>query len=140
MDKRSQNNMMFLQPELQRLYNAVDKKMPIIVTDTRRGKAAQEKAFASGRSKVHFGESAHNYQPAVAADVYPKPYNPNNLAAIEKLDIIIYKTAKELNIPIRQGVDFDMDGNWHNDDFKDRPHTELHPWRDWAKKSKLYFG
>jgi peptidoglycan LD-endopeptidase CwlK len=138
MDKRSLDNMMFLRPELQRLYRAVDKKMPIIVTDTRRGKVAQEKAFATGRSKVHFGDSAHNYQPAVAADVYPRPYHPSDLASMDKLALIIKQTAKELGIPIRQGVDFDMDGNWHNDDFKDRPHTELHPWREWAKNSILY--
>jgi peptidoglycan LD-endopeptidase CwlK len=140
MNKRSLKVLLGLHPDLQRLYMAVDKRMPILLTDSTRGRAAQEKAFNTGHSKVHFGESAHNYSPAIACDAYPYPYKDNDYARFESLAEIIKNEAKRLEIPIRQGIDFNMNGNTKDDTFKDYPHTELHPWRDWAAKSKLYTG
>jgi hypothetical protein len=46
------------------------------------------------------------------------------------------RIAKEKGIPLRSGLDWNMDGNFK--DGWDAPHYELTPWREWAKKSKLY--
>ena len=46
-----------------------DRPVPAIA-ETHRDKQAQEAAFDSGHSKVHFGGSLHNYLPAYAFDVY----------------------------------------------------------------------
>lgn len=141
MDKRSLANLAVMRPELQKMYKEVDKRFPIVLTDGRRGRIAQTKAFKSGHSKVRFGNSAHNYTPALAGDAYPFPFNPNEKPQkMYALYEVVKQVAKELKIPIRQGADFNMDGNLKDDSFVDLPHTELHPWREWAKKSELYEG
>jgi peptidoglycan L-alanyl-D-glutamate endopeptidase CwlK len=33
-----------------------------------------------------------------------------------------------------------MDGSKTTNDAWDMPHFEMHPWRDWAKQSKLFEG
>jgi peptidoglycan LD-endopeptidase CwlK len=141
MDKRSLANLATLRPELQKLYTEVDKRISIVLTDGRRGRIAQTQAFRSGHSKVKFGDSAHNWTPSIACDAYPAPFDPKvSEAKMTKLAKVIKQVADELKIPIRQGIDFDRDGNWKNDRWRDLPHTELFPWREWAKKSKLFEG
>ena len=141
MDARSLANLKTLRPELQKLYTEVDKRTPVVLTDGRRGRIAQTQAFRTGHSKVQFGQSAHNYDPAVACDAYPAPFNPKvTQAQMTALAKVIKQVADEMKIPIRQGVDFNRDGNWKNDKWRDLPHTELFPWREWAKSSKLYEG
>lgn len=126
-----------LHPLLQKLVDEAIKEMDFKILDATRGEAAQEKAFRQGHSKVRFGNSAHNYVPAIAMDLFPAPYDWDNKEAFKKLQLeIIRPIAKRLNIPIRQGIDWNGDGNIA--DGWDMPHVELHPWRDWAKKSKLF--
>jgi peptidoglycan LD-endopeptidase CwlK len=141
MDARSLKVLKTLPPELQKIYVAVNKTMPIVLTDGRRGRIAQTMAYKSGHSKVKFGDSPHNYDPPLACDAYPAPFSSRiTVAQMVKLDRVIQQEAKRLNVPIREGVDWDRDGNWTNDRWRDLPHTELHPWRVWAKKSKLFEG
>lgn len=141
MDKRSLANLATLRPELQRLYTEVDKRFKIVLTDGRRGRIAQTRAYNIGNSKVQFGKSAHNYTPSIAADAYPAPFNQKEkVSRMIELYKVIKQVALEMNIPIRQGADFNRDGDLTNDPWDDLPHTELHPWREWAKKSKLFEG
>lgn len=126
-----------LHPMLRDLVDAAIQKMDFKILDAMRGRAAQERAFREGHSKVHFGNSAHNYNPAIAMDLFPTPFDWDNREAFIKLQLeIIRPLAKKMNIPIRQGIDWNGDGNIN--DGWDMPHVELHPWREWAKKSKLF--
>lgn len=126
-----------LHPLLKKIVDAAIEKMDFKILDATRGELAQERAFRSGNSKVRFGDSAHNYVPAVAMDLFPAPFNWDDKKAFIKLQLeIIRPIAKGLSIPIRQGIDWNGDGNIA--DGWDMPHVELHPWREWAKKSKLY--
>jgi len=129
-----------LHPKLQELVDAAIKEIDFKILDATRGRAAQEKAFAQGNSKVRFGQSAHNYVPAIAADLFPAPYNWDDFQSFEKLYAVMRRIAKEKDIPIRCGIDFNMDGDKTTSDSWDGGHYELHPWRDWAKQSKLYEG
>lgn len=131
-----------LHPLLQKLADEAIKTFDFVIVDASRNRAQQEAAVAGGFSKVHFGNSAHNWKPAVAMDLYPFPI-PKNMdtkayrAQLRKLQIEVIKpAAARLGIPIRQGIDFNRDGNLTNDKFVDLPHVELHPWRDFAKQSK----
>lgn len=119
-------------PELQRLFAEVIKEIDCKVLDATRGKAAQELAFNKGNSKAHFGESPHNYVPAIALDVVPWPLDWDDLKSFRALGKVVKAKAVELDIPISWG------GDWKS--FKDYPHYELSPWRTWAKKSKLVVG
>lgn len=131
----SKKNLLEAHPLLQKLINqfVLDyPNFPIQVNDARRGRAEQEKAFAHGNSRAHFGQSAHNYTPAIALDIYPLPVNFNKLQPFRDMGIKVKVTAKKLGIPIAWG------GDWKS--IKDFPHFELTPWTSYAKKAKLYMG
>lgn len=140
MDAGSKKRLEKAHPLLQKLFNEVAKVGDIQVLDSMRGEAAQTLAYKSGRSKVKFGQSAHNYNPAIALDVVPLPLNWKNWKAFEALSKVVLAKAKELKIPIRWGADWNMNGKTSDERFIDGPHYELHPWRKWAKESKLFKG
>jgi peptidoglycan L-alanyl-D-glutamate endopeptidase CwlK len=125
---------------LQKLFNEVIKDFDCVVLEGRRGKADQEKALRGGFSNAHFGDSAHNYTPAIALDVCPYPVNWENRKAFIALSKVVLAKAKALGVPIRWGGDWDGDGNMKDQTLMDLPHYELNPWRTYAAKSKLYRG
>jgi peptidoglycan L-alanyl-D-glutamate endopeptidase CwlK len=125
-----------LHPKLKEVVDAAIKEIDFKILDSTRGRAAQTKAFQQGNSKAKFGDSAHNYVPAIAVDLFPAPYDWNNRQSFINLSKVILRIGKEKGIPLRWGGDWNMDGNLS--DGWDMPHYELHKWRDWAKQSKLY--
>lgn len=102
------------------------------VLDSQRGRAAQEEAFRRGNSKARFGQSPHNYTPAIALDLVPLPVDWNNLRPFKDMGAKLKLLATARRIPISWG------GDWRT--FKDYPHVELHPWREFAKTAKPYEG
>jgi peptidoglycan hydrolase-like protein with peptidoglycan-binding domain len=148
MKKSSLENLSHVEPELQSLIRAASKLVSIEVLDSRRGKAAQEYAFNHGFSKVHFGNSAHNYDPSLAVDVVPDPLNWNDKAAFLRVNRVIgyYNPttgmgrglAKDRKVSVRWLGDPNMDGDIS--DGWDFPHYERFPWRKFANRSKLYKG
>jgi len=136
------------EPELRRLIMAASKLINIEVLDARRGKAAQEAAFNHGFSKVHFGDSAHNYDPCIALDIVPEPLDWNNKAAFVRNYKVIgffnpekhtgMGLARDMKISCRCLGDPNMDGDTR--DGWDYPHYERFPWRKYAQQSKLYRG
>lgn len=125
-----------LHPLLRSIVDDAIKEIDFKILDATRGRAAQTKAFLQGKSKVKFGQSAHNYVPAIAVDLFPAPYDWENTDAFIRLSRVILRIATNKGIPIRWGGDWNGDGNLS--DGWDMPHFELNPWRDYAKKSKLY--
>jgi peptidoglycan L-alanyl-D-glutamate endopeptidase CwlK len=119
-------------PLLQKLFAAVAIDTPILVLDSQRGRKAQEQAFALGHSRAHFGQSAHNWAPAIALDVVPFPLDWEDTARFKALAKIVKAKAAELDIPLQWG------GDWKT--LVDMPHYELTPWRDFAKTSKPFEG
>lgn len=140
-DAASAKRLKLAHPLLQKLMNAAIKKTPFMILQSQRGRADQEIAFKKGHTKVHFGNSAHNWNPSVALDIAPTPLNWKNHKPFLDLQMgVIMPLAKELGIPIRLGCDWDMDGETKDETFIDLPHVELHPWRKWAKQSKPFEG
>lgn len=145
--QRSKRARAELHPKLQAIVDAAITKVDFVILDAQRGRAEQEKAFKGGFSKAHFGQSAHNYAPAIAFDLCPFPINFNDAALFRKIAQTIGQydagpgldrgIAADLKIPLRWGGDWDMDGDWKDERFLDWGHFELHPWRDFAKSSKL---
>lgn len=136
-------------PLLQRLLIAARQQIPFTVMDSQRGKAAQEAAFKRGTTKARFGQSAHNWDPAIAVDLGPIPLDWNKLDGFIAVWRVIgwYNPANGrgeglallMRIPLRWGGDWNMNGKY-TDDGWDFPHYELHPWRDFAKHSKPFVG
>lgn len=141
-DDRSLRNLRTVHPLLQQLLNAAIKDFRFIIADAVRGEIAQTKAYATGHSKKKFGGSPHNWFPSLAVDIYPAPFKVSTpMAVFVKMQMeIIRPLANDLQIPIRQGIDFNRNGNLSDDRWDDAPHIELFPWRTFAKKSILYKG
>lgn len=126
-------------PLLQTLFNAcaADPACPAFqVLDSQRGKAAQERAFALGHSRAHFGQSAHNFSPAVALDVVPfaKAIDWGATAKFATFATFVMAKARSLGIQIVWGGTFKK--------LVDMPHYELENWRDLValKKVKPFEG
>lgn len=142
---RSLHNLSGAHTLLKTLMNTAIEQYDFTIADGGRGRKEQEYAYQHGFSKVHFGDSAHNWIPWVALDIYPYPfdYKPEhekdlrNRLKVLQLEII-KPVAKKLGIPIRQGIDFNMNGILTDDHFVDLPHVELYPWRQFAKEGRLY--
>lgn len=137
-----------LHPLLRSIVDEAIKVVDFKILDATRGRAAQTRAYLQGKSKAKFGQSAHNYVPAIAMDLFPAPYDWENYEAFQKLyDVIGFydpKTGRgkglalKMKIPLRCGLDWNMDEKRTQDDDWDGGHYELFPWREFAKKAKLY--
>lgn len=90
-----------------------------------RGKEEQDLAYARGFSKVKYPNSKHNGLPSKAVDLAPWPINWNNIDRFIKLADIILKIAKQKKIKIRWGADWNRNGEWRDEKFRDWPHFEL---------------
>ena len=147
----SQRRLAMAHPELQRLMNLARSQIAFEIDDSQRGRAAQELAFRTGHSKAHFGESAHNWSPAIAVDIHPIPLPPD---WPPKLFLALHDVigqwdpdtkfgsglAKQLLIPITWGGDWNGNGSQTDQTLHDLPHYELRPWRQWAKACVPFGG
>lgn len=124
-----------LDPELKLLFEETRKDlfqqqspmvypMDIYLVCGHRGKEAQTQAQAMGFSKVFYPNSKHNKMPALGMDCCPYPIDWNDLERFRLMNRTMMETAKRLNLKIRFGADFNMDGNLTNDKFVDLPHVE----------------
>lgn len=136
-------------PLIQKLMNAARERIAFTVMDSQRGRAEQELAVRRGNSKAHFGDSAHNWSPAIAVDIAPVPLDWNDIASFRALQAVIgwyhpaskagHGLAKEMEIPIRWGGDWNMNGK-ADEKLVDMPHYELTPWRSFAAQCRPYEG
>jgi peptidoglycan L-alanyl-D-glutamate endopeptidase CwlK len=129
-----------LHPRLQLVVDKAILEVDFKIICSTRGRAEQTRVFNGGLSKARFGESPHNFLPSVAMDLFPAPYNWNDLAAFETLAKVVLRVAAENGLRLRWGGDWKMDGKQTTTDAWDKPHFELHRWRDYAKTSKLFEG
>lgn len=70
-------------------------------------------------------KSKHNYSPSLAVDIAPYPIDWNNIQRFKDMAKVVLQCAKNLNIKVIWGADWDMDGNIEEHKFKDFPHFEL---------------
>jgi hypothetical protein len=122
---RSLKNLAGVHPDLRRVLNEAIKHVDFTVIQGQRGRAAQEKAKVSGNSRAGFGQSPHNYAPALAVDVIPSPFkgwdDEDIVSELRKIAGVVIAEGAKLGIKITWG------GNWQS--IKDYPHLELTNWR-----------
>lgn len=133
--KKSKEQRNFLCKDLKRLVDEVIKVYDFSIICSHRDKTEQENAFETGRSKAHFGQSAHNYNPSWAVDCHPYPAPVKQVKGTIVMDddskewetmvSLFKKKAKELGIDITCGADFKS--------FKDFPHIEISNWKEKVK-------
>lgn len=108
------------------------------VSTSVRGRSAQNAAAAQGNSQARFGQSAHNYKPAVGVDLMPWPFlGWKNINQFRELAHVMLAAAHAKRILLRWGGDWDMDGSEADEHgLRDFGHFELHPWRAAVKANK----
>lgn len=127
-------------PLLQNVMRAARQKVDFEIMQSLRGRSAQEAAYRAGNSNAHYGQSAHNYAPAIALDIRPEVLDWTNRDAFIALSRVILPLAKTMAVPIRYGGDWNMNGIYTDEKLSDLPHYELHPWQEFAKQAALYRG
>ena len=112
-------------PVLQLLFTEALKSSPADFTILcgHRGEAAQERAFAEGRSKAHYGESKHNSVPSMAVDACPYPIDWNDTARFHALVLHIKSVWLDIPDDDKQGWSLSCGADWRR--FVDMPHFEL---------------
>ena len=115
------------EPKLQLLMKRVleKSKVDISILCGHRNEEDQNAAVREKKSKVSFPNSKHNSFPSRAVDVAPYPIDWKNIERFHDLATLILDTAEEMEIELRWGGDWDMDGDTTDQTFNDLPHFEL---------------
>ncbi len=132
--ERSMKAYKTLDPRLQRIFDAVIKRVDFVILEGHRDEKAQNIAFEQGKSQKRWPNGKHNAYPSKAADI--GPYIPgvvinwNDLVAFGRLMGYIQATADSMGIKLRFGLDWD--GDWRtagredpNEKLLDAPHVEI---------------
>lgn len=115
---------------LQKILNLAITRFDFVVVEGFRNKAAQDKAYATGASKLRWPYGNHNKNPSLAADCAPYPIDwSDKQRALERfvfMQGIFYSCACELGIPVRLGIDWNRNGDMRDEvGLHDYPHIEL---------------
>jgi peptidoglycan L-alanyl-D-glutamate endopeptidase CwlK len=119
---RSRERLKTCHPDLQRLFESVIEDRDCSVLEGHRDPERQEMLFRTGKSKVKKGK--HNNVPSDAVDVAPYPIDWNDTVRFVEFGQFVVARAKELDIPIRWGGDWDGDGDRSDQSFDDLVHFE----------------
>lgn len=106
-----------------------------LIIEGHRGKAAQDRAVADGKSQKPWPTGNHNALPSTAIDVAPTYYlagakiDWGDVIAFGRLAGIYQAVAFQLGVQLRFGLDWDGDfwsvGPDPDESFLDAPHIEL---------------
>jgi peptidoglycan L-alanyl-D-glutamate endopeptidase CwlK len=121
--RRSLAALFNVHPLLRAVADEAIKRIDFTVVCGHRDKRAQEQAFRDGTSRARFGESPHNYLPALAFDAYLYPIDVDSVQRCKILAPVILDAARYVNVDIEWG------GTWKS--FKDWPHFQLRNWRQY---------
>lgn len=107
-------------------------EVDFMVVDGLRTKQRQEELYAQGRTKpgkVVTWTMKSKHIEGLAVDIAPcnkdGSINWNGLKMFDKMADAMFKAAKELNINIRHGADWNMNGVKREKGETDSPHFEL---------------
>lgn len=123
--KASQEKLATCDPRLQKVFNEVIKHFDCTVIEGHRGEAAQNKAFAEGKSKLKYPQSKHNKTPSLAADVLPYPIDWNDTNRMRYFAGFVVGIAATMGIKLRWGGDWNQNTELKDNSFNDLPHFEL---------------
>ena len=112
-------------PRLIEICERVIKTYDFTVLEGHRSNERQDELFRQGKSKLTAGQSRHNHSPSLAVDIAPYPIDWNEVRRFYFLQGMIKQAAADLGVEIRQGCDWDGDGNYDDQTFHDLPHLEI---------------
>ena len=110
---------------LQALAEAVLQIHDCSVLTGHRSENAQNQAYVEGYSTIQWPYSKHNKLPSLAIDLAPFPIDWENTKRFYYFAGIVMGVAKQMNLPIRWGGDWDMDNDLDDSNFLDLVHFEI---------------
>ena len=123
--KRSAAQLATCAEPLQRLFNEVIRHRDCVIITGHRGEEEQNAAFDIGHSKVRWPDGKHNKTPSQAADVMAYPVDWRNRGRNLLFAGFVLGAAAAMGIGLRNGADWDGDGDPTDQNFHDPGHFEL---------------
>lgn len=123
---RDESRLATCDPRLVALVRYVARFWPCQVLEGHRDQAAQDAAFAAGKSQLKFPHGKHNSYPSMAVDLAPTPIDWADTERFLAFADFVTGTARRQRIPLRWGGDWDRDPATPNR-FNDLVHFEVVP-------------
>jgi peptidoglycan L-alanyl-D-glutamate endopeptidase CwlK len=121
--KRSTKELDTVHIVLQRLLKRVIERTDFTVLCGHRGQAAQDAAYAEGKSKLKFPYSRHNVSPSMAVDVAPWPIDFKDIDRFKELGRIVKEEWNLMPESERLRYILEWGGEWKT--FADFPHFQI---------------
>ncbi len=119
--KRSRERLKGVDAKLVNVLNELIKMMDVTVIEGLRSAERQEELLAKGATKVKYSK----HMEGKAVDIAPYPIDWDNRDGFYYMGGMVRGIAKQLNIDIRFGGDWDSDGDTKDNNFDDLVHIEL---------------
>ena len=119
--KRSKARLKGVKPELVNVLNELVKIMDVTIIEGLRTEERQKQLVASGASKTKFSKHLEGK----AEDIAPYPIDWEDRDRFHYMGGMIRGIAKQLNVNVRWGGDWDSDGETKDNGFDDLVHVEL---------------
>jgi peptidoglycan L-alanyl-D-glutamate endopeptidase CwlK len=125
----SQRQLATCDARLQRVLREAIQYFDFSVLEGHRGQAAQEAAYRTGASKVHWPYGNHNTTPSRAADCAPYPLDWSSkttaIARFAFMHGVIWVCARRQGVRVRFGFDWNRNLDPRDETFLDWGHVEL---------------
>jgi peptidoglycan L-alanyl-D-glutamate endopeptidase CwlK len=108
---------------LQNLFNEIIKHYDCTIIEGHRSNDRQQELLREGKTLINV--SKHNSTPSMAVDVAPYPIDWEDTKRFYHFAGFVQATAKQLNIPIIWGGDWNNNNNFKDQTFNDLVHFEL---------------
>ena len=119
--KRSKQRLKGVKPELVNVLNELVKIMDVTIIEGLRTEARQMELLAQGKSKTKYSKHLEGK----AGDLAPYPIDWEDRDRFHYMGGMIRGIAKQLNVPVRWGGDWDGDGEVKDNGFDDLVHVEI---------------
>ena len=119
--KRSKERLKGVDAKLVNVLNELIKIMDVTIIEGLRSEERQEKLLKEGKTKTRFSKHIQGK----AVDLAPYPIDWNDRDRFHYMSGMIRGIAKQLNVNVRWGGDWDSDGETKDNSFDDLVHVEI---------------
>jgi len=119
--KRSKERLRGIDARLVSVLNELVKIMDVTIIEGLRSEQRQEKLLKEGSTKTKFSK----HITGKAVDLAPYPIDWEDRDRFHYMGGMIRGIAKQLNVPVRWGGDWDSDGETKDNRFDDLVHVEI---------------
>ena len=123
--KKSKERLKGVDTKLINVLNELIKIMDVTIIEGVRSKEKQQEYFKDGKSKIDGITKKGMHQLGKAVDLAPYPVDWKNTGRFYYMGGMLRGIAKQLNIKVRWGGDWDSDGKIKDQKFNDLVHIEI---------------